>query len=34
MVVDPDDLEGNLLKEIESKTGARGRTIISFALRE
>lgn len=34
MEVDPDDLEGNLLKEIKSKTGAHGRTIISFALRE
>ena len=34
MEVDPDDLEGNLLKELESKTGARGQTIISLALRE
>jgi len=34
MEVDPDDLEGNLLEEIESNTGARGQTIITFALRE
>ena len=34
MEVDPDDLEGKLLENIESNTGARGQTIISFALRE
>jgi Fe-S-cluster containining protein len=34
MEVDPGDLEGKLLKEIESKTGVRGQTVISFALRE
>jgi Fe-S-cluster containining protein len=34
MEVDPDDLEGKLRKEIESKTGARGQTVIAFALVE
>jgi Fe-S-cluster containining protein len=34
MEVDPDDLEGKLLKELEARTGARGQTIIAFALRD
>jgi Fe-S-cluster containining protein len=34
MEVDPDDLESKLLKQMESKSGARGRTIISFGLQE
>lgn len=33
MEVDPDNLEGKLLKEVEARTGARGQTIIAFALR-
>jgi hypothetical protein len=34
MEVDPDDLEGKLLKEVEARTGVRGQTIIAFALRD
>ena len=34
MEVDPDDLEGNLLKKVEARTGVRGQTIIAFALRD
>ena len=34
MEVDPGDLEGTLLKEVEARTGARGVTIIAFALRD
>jgi Fe-S-cluster containining protein len=34
MEVDPDDLEGRLLKKVEAKTVARGHTIIAFALRD
>jgi Fe-S-cluster containining protein len=34
MEVDPDDLEGRLLKQVEAKTVARGQTIIAFALRD
>jgi Fe-S-cluster containining protein len=30
--VDPDDLEGKLLAEMERTTGARGKTIVAFAL--
>jgi Fe-S-cluster containining protein len=29
---DPDNLEANLLKELESTSGARGETIVAFAL--
>ena len=32
MHVDPDGLESELLNEIESETGAKGRTIVAFAL--
>jgi Fe-S-cluster containining protein len=32
MEVDPDDLEGSLLKKVEARTGIRGQTIIAFAL--
>jgi Fe-S-cluster containining protein len=32
MEVDPDGLESELLSEIESETGAKGRTIVAFAL--
>lgn len=31
MEVDPDDLESKLLKEVEKRTGARGRTIVAMA---
>jgi Fe-S-cluster containining protein len=31
MEVDPDDLESKLLKKIEKRTGARGRTIVAMA---
>lgn len=34
MEVDPNDLEGNLLKKFEARTGVRGQTIIAFALRD
>ena len=34
MEVDPDDLEGRLLRQVEAKTGIRGQTIIAFALRD
>jgi len=34
MEVDPDDLEEELLKEVEAKTGVRGQTIIAFTLRD
>ena len=34
MEVDPDDLEGELLKKVEARTGVRGQTIIAFALRD
>ena len=34
MEVDPDDLEGKLLKNLEAETGVRGQTIIAFALRD
>ena len=34
MEVDPDDLEGRLLKKVEAKTVARGQTIIAFVLRD
>ena len=34
MEVDPADLEGKLLKTVEARTGARGQTIIAFALRD
>ena len=34
MEVDPDDLEGRLLRQVEAKTGTRGQTIIAFALRD
>jgi Fe-S-cluster containining protein len=32
MVVDPDDLEGNLLGKLEKTQGPRGRTIIAFCV--
>jgi Fe-S-cluster containining protein len=32
MVVDPDDLEGNLLGKLEKTRGPRGRTIIAFCV--
>jgi len=32
MVPDPDDLESTLLAELQKKTGARGSTIIAFAI--
>jgi Fe-S-cluster containining protein len=31
MTVDPDDLESKLLKDLEKRTGARGRTIVAMA---
>jgi Fe-S-cluster containining protein len=31
MTVDPDDLESKLLKHLEKRTGARGRTIVAMA---
>jgi len=34
MKVDPNDLEGKLLKRVEARTGVRGQTIIAFALRD
>jgi Fe-S-cluster containining protein len=34
MEVDPEELEGKLLKSVEARTGARGQTIIAFALRD
>ena len=34
MEVDPDELEGKLLKSVEARTGAQGQTIIAFALRD
>jgi Fe-S-cluster containining protein len=34
MEVDPDDLEGELLKRVEAKTGVCGQTIIAFSLRD
>ena len=32
MIPDPDDLESTLLQELERTTGARGETIVAFAL--
>jgi Fe-S-cluster containining protein len=32
MKADPNDLEGSLLKEVESRSGLRGHTIIAFCL--
>jgi hypothetical protein len=32
MKPDPSDLESKLLQELETKTGARGNTIIAFCL--
>lgn len=32
MVPDPDDLESTVLKEVESKTGQQGKTIVAFAI--
>jgi Fe-S-cluster containining protein len=32
MIPDPDDLESALLQELEKTTGARGETIVAFAL--
>jgi Fe-S-cluster containining protein len=32
MMVDPDDLESALLRELENSTGRRGETIVAFAL--
>ncbi|MBI3477401.1 MAG: YkgJ family cysteine cluster protein [Acidobacteria bacterium] len=32
MIPDPDDLEADLLRKLEKKTGARGETIVAFAL--
>jgi len=32
MVPDPDDLESDLLRELERRTGDRGETIVAFAL--
>jgi hypothetical protein len=34
MVPDPDDMESKLLKEVETKTGQRGNTIVAFCLAE
>jgi Fe-S-cluster containining protein len=33
MVVDPDDLESKLLRELERTKGARGRTIVGFCVK-
>jgi hypothetical protein len=33
MKPDPDDLESSVLQGVEENTGARGNTIIAFALR-
>jgi Fe-S-cluster containining protein len=32
MVPDPDDLESNLVRELEERTGVHGKTIVAFAL--
>jgi hypothetical protein len=32
MIPDPNDLESTLLQELEGTTGARGQTIVAFAL--
>jgi hypothetical protein len=34
MVPDPDDMESKLLKEVQTKTGQSGNTIVAFCLAE